>query len=290
MLMMGMLNLYFLLPLTDLEFTAKPNNYNFSLITDASMQFYPNMRYPTSNISYKIEKCSFQKQKDAENALEILEQKTILSFYLVEENPEISLTCDEKVRLEKKGTYIAGEGGVEEVIKTDNFNVILSGKVLLLRASQCPHPNVAIHEIFHALGFVHSKNPKNIMYNFTDCDQTIGDDLINALEDLYSTPSLADLTLKNISASIENKHLDLNLTIKNNGLKDSQESKLVISIKNKTIKEFDVEPVKIGYSRQISIENILILKFNVQEIDLEIKTDSKELTKENNFAKLEIKN
>jgi len=56
--------LLYLLPLSSLEFKQKELNHNFSLYGEnESMQFYPNMRFKTNEITYNISGCEFQKNK-----------------------------------------------------------------------------------------------------------------------------------------------------------------------------------------------------------------------------------
>jgi len=73
----------------------------------------------------------------------------------------------------------------------------------LLRKSSCSTPNIAIHELLHALGFKHSSNPENIMYHITQCEQNISKDMIDYINELYAIPSLPDLKLHNTSAKLK---------------------------------------------------------------------------------------
>ncbi len=163
-------------------------NSNFSLYDygNDNMQFYKNMRFPDSTISYKIENCPLQKTNDMENSFKIISNLTSLRFYPADQNQEILITCKERTVIED-GLFIAGEGGPTKIVSEKNFNVILNGEILLLRESDCPTPNVEIHELLHVLGFNHSANSKNIMYPISRCGQTIGEDTIELLNNLYLT-------------------------------------------------------------------------------------------------------
>jgi len=68
------------------------------------------MRYPNSKISYKIYDCPLQKKDNMKRAFEMISNKTILDFYSINSNEEISVTCDSKNKIEE-GLFIAGEGG-----------------------------------------------------------------------------------------------------------------------------------------------------------------------------------
>ncbi len=276
---------YWLVPFRTINFTS-PENSNFSVI-GGDMQFYPNMRFPDSKISYKISDCPLKKTNDMQYAFDILSNVTVLQFYPVNNNQEISVTCEEKNRIDN-GMFIAGEGGPTN-ITSGNFAVILNGEILLIRSSDCPRPNIALHELFHVLGFKHSTNPENIMYNTTKCDQTIGMDMIQLINDLYSIPSYPDLIFRNVTAVMNGKFLNLNMTILNYGLRDANESNVSIYADKNLIKEITLKPLSVGYGRTVVIENLWVAQKNINEINLVIDSDFNEINKENNKIKLKIK-
>lgn len=289
-----LLIMYWFVPYRDIQLETVPEHYkgtsNFSVdeFGNQDMQFYPNMRYPVPNISYKVYDCPLQKRNDAEKAFEIIAEETVLDFYPVQQDEMVGIYCSQK-RKTAEEFFVAGEGGPVEIIRTKNFNVIFRGEVLLYEESRCTNPNVAIHEIFHVLGFKHSDNPNSIMYNITKCEQTIGDDIINTINDIYSVPTQPDLQIRNASASIEGRYLSTNLTVMNNGLKNSEAFNIVISTENEIIKEIPVEPLEIGNGRTLFWENILIKDRNYEYLEYEINSSEQELDKKNNKIKLEIK-
>src|SRR3989338_3357779 len=157
-----------------LKSNSQDSNFSMNLTSD-NMQFYENLRYSDSKISYHIsDKCTLQKKEDAERAFEILENKTILDFYSVTSNEEILITCESRQKI-KEDYFIAGEGGPVNISRAGQFNVILNGQVLLIRQSECQNPNIDLHEIMHSLGFGHSLNEKDIMYEISECSQTLGE-------------------------------------------------------------------------------------------------------------------
>ena len=282
---------YWVFPLETIDFTFSPKNSNFSLNSygNESMQFYENMRYQSKDISYRIQGCTLQKADEMETAFDMIDNLTIINFYSVNNNEEISVTCDSKTRFEGD-LFIAGEGGPINITKAGYFNVIQKGAITLIRESKCENPNVGIHELLHALGFDHSENPNNIMYPVSKCSQTIGQDISDMINELYSFQSLPDLAFENVSATMSGRYLDLNFTIRNQGIKDSSGAKVEIYADGELVKEIESEPLDIGHGRSIFISNIFILQKSIDELRFSIKTNFEELDKENNEAILNYKN
>jgi len=283
-----LLAVYWFVPLDSTEFLIKTRETNFSLGNDSNMQFYPNMRFPEPRISYRIGDCTLQKKEDMENAFDIVEDLTILDFYPVSSDEEISITCSSNNKIEE-GMFIAGEGGPTNITRGGEFNVIFEGSILLIKDSACSTPNIALHELFHVLGFNHSENSNNLMYYVSKCRQEISDDMIELIDELYSVPSYADLSFEDISAKMNGRYLNTNFTIRNYGLKDSTSGKIKIYADDKEIKSMDVDPMDIGYGRSISLSNLFVTQLNVDKLEFLIETSFPELDKENNKVILEIK-
>src|SRR3972149_311801 len=282
-LVIALLGFYWMIPFDETDFGFKEKNYNFSLTesNDSGMQFYSRMRFPSPNISYRIEDCPLGKEDNMERAFEIISEKTILDFYAVLGDEEIFVTCDSGNKIER-GLLIAGEGGPTNITKTSNFNVIKAGAITLIRESQCEDPNVGMHELLHVLGFDHSPNPNNIMYEVSKCNQEISLDIIDTINNLYSTPTYADLSIDNVSAVMHSRYIDAELKITNNGLKVSEESIVKIYANNKLIKEFEVEGLDIGYGRKITLKNIFVFHLSVDELRFVIEHSGAEIDNANN--------
>ncbi len=245
LLIFSLLFFYWFIPTKTFSFLPVEQSDNFSLSGSTQMQFYPNLRFPDTTISYKITDCNLQRTSDMKLAFEFISNLTSLVFYPVYSEEEISVSCQEKQEY-NKGLWIAGEGGPTNITKAGAFNIITHGQILLLKDSQCTHPNIAIHELLHVLGFDHSDNKNNLMYNVTSCDQTIGKEIVNLINQLYSIEPLPDLTIENASATINGKYLDANISIRNQGFKDSGNFKLLIYADEKLIKELEVLAISSG--------------------------------------------
>ena len=282
---LSLLGIYWFLPFGEVEFFASGGNSNFSVSSDDKMQFYSNMRFPEKRISYKIINCPLQRNYDMENGFEFLSNLTELEFYPVLDNEEISIRCEDKQRF-SSGLYIAGEGGPTNITETERFSVILRGEILLLKDSECKIPNIVIHELLHVLGFDHSTNKNNLMYNITNCNQIIGEDIISKLNEIYSVESLPDLKLEKATSTMNGRYLDTNISIRNFGLKAISGAELKIFADGELIKTIDLEFLDIGYGREIMFSNILISQLSVNELEYSIETASAELDKKNNKIKL----
>ena len=287
---MSMIIIYYFMPFSELEFSANVGNYNFTLDGEEvkDMQFYQNMRFESKHISYKIHNCTIAKTENMRDAFDIVENLTILQFNPAADNEDLTITCDEREKFEG-GMFIAGEGGPTRIIQSGMYSVITHGKILLIRASKCERPNIALHELFHALGFTHSTNPNNVMYNFTNCKQTIGDDIPDLINDLYSVPSHPDLIIENASAYMHGRYLDLNISVRNVGLGESVKSLVNVKMGDSIVREVEVDPLTVGIGQVITIRNIRVWKLSIEYIEMGIEYPHVELDKTNNKLNLVLK-
>lgn len=283
-------SLYFLwlnLPIGSEQFGSYEANIPSNLPNN-SVQFYSNMRYADKKISYSLAStCSEKRKTDFKNAIALLEQKTILSFYKAD-NAEITVTCSNIApEAEEKDHFIAGEGGPSQIINASRFAIVLSGKIALYRPETCDQPQIATHELLHALGFDHNGNSQSIMYPVTNCEQQIDPEIIHEINILYSIPSLSDLLIEKASANKSGAYLDFDATIANYGLKETRNFSLEVISDGKIEKTFEIEGLEIGAKRRLTVSNLRISR-NTKKIILQVATQEAEISKDNNQAELSL--
>lgn len=253
------------------------------------MQFYSNMKYKDKEIKFWIEsKCEGEKRQDVTNAFVILSEKTILRFSEVDKDlAEIFIYCSEIAPESfEEEHFIAGEGGPSEIMNTKLYSVILTGKVSLFAEERCEGPQIAVHEILHALGFDHTTNKESIMYPVSDCKQEIDDTIIEKINELYSQEARADLYIKEARAELDGRYLNFEISIENQGLKDSDSGNIDIYAENEIVKSFSLESLKVGMSKTISVSNLRVSP-SIRKIYFVVK-DGTEISDENNRIEMAV--
>ena len=80
------------------------------------------------------------------------------------------------------------------------------------------------------------------------------------------------------------------MTVRKNGLANSEEAKIIIYADNKSVKELEIESLSVGSGKLITFTNIFVAQTSVSEIKLSIDYNLEELKKKNNNLTLKIKN
>lgn len=289
-IMLFFMMVYWFVPVNWFDFKNSSKNYNFTLNSSGKINsFYENLRFPTTNISYNVNaNCNINKNYDMNRAFEIISNNTILDFYPVTVDESIAIACEDKIIKDESGLFVAGEGGPTKIVVAGNYNVIKKGEILLIKNSDCPNPNIAIHELLHVLGFNHSENSDNIMYPVTKCEQQVSQDIYDKINNLYSEKPYVDLIIENVSATMNGKYLDANISIKNIGIIDSDAFKIKIYSDGSLVKEIDSNPMEIGHGILLRMNNMWVSKLDIDEIEFVIETSQPESNKENNKVKIKL--
>jgi hypothetical protein len=277
-----------------LNFPVEPTEFdeyvaNLSLeLPNESVQFYSNMRYADGEISYFISKnCSTKKTNDFIDAVVFLEHETVLDFY-PSDKPDILVTCSNiALSADEAGHFVAGEGGPSVIINATNYAVILLGKIALYRPESCDSPQVATHELLHALGFDHNNNKNSIMFPVTSCDQTFDRGIVNEINRLYGVPSAADLVVENVKANKTRRYLNFDIVVANYGLKSVADSNLRVESGGKLIREFDLGDLDLGAKKTLTITNLKVPS-DAEEFSFIVETDEEEISKTNNVARIGV--
>ncbi len=251
-------------------------------------QFYSDMRYPDKEISYYLSiSCSSKKKTDFKEAVELIESKTILNFVESTSNDaQITITCSNLApEPQEEGHFIAGEGGPSIFLNTSRFAIIMSGKIALYRPETCGTPQIATHELLHALGFDHNSNKESIMYPITNCGQKLDQYIIDDINNLYATPSLPDLEIESVQANQTGRYLNFDITISNLGLKSMKEATLEVLANSELVKEFEIGEIDVGAKRHLSVTNLRLPR-NIDKIVLSAKTTQSELSLDNNEVEI----
>ncbi len=221
-------------------------------------QFYPGMRYQSRMISYSVEPtCSEKKKSDAQRAMALLSEKSVLRFYEGFGDAELKILCSELASSpEQEDYFVAGEGGPTDIINTSLYYVIQSGKISLFRSEKCVEPKIALHEMLHALGFDHNQNSLSIMYPVTNCNQELDNFLIRDINRLYEAESIPDLSIIEINVNKTGRYLNFYIEIINRGLKDAEDVVLNISADENEVKEFELDDVGIGVKKSLDVQNL----------------------------------
>ncbi len=253
------------------------------------VQFVPNMRFNKNNLKYYIyEDCSLQKIKRVQEAFSIISSETQIIYFAqttIFDDADITIFCSEVQKEISENKFIAGEGGPSEYLNLSLYPLIISGEVLLydtLYKDKCAYPVVEIHELLHVFGFDHISNTSSILYPYYSCTQRLDKEVTAELKRLYSIEPKSDLFFKEASASKTGIYLTFEIQIQNVGLIDSKQVSLKVLSNNFTIDSFEMEEISPGTTKTLSIQNLMLPKKSMSEIQFRIESSSPEYYLNNN--------
>lgn len=217
---------------------------------------YESLRFTGSKISYSISnECSESRANNAVEAFKILEDKTVLSFYEVNENPQITIGCNKS---KEKSGEIVGEGGPTFIINTGKYEVILNGTVKLYEDDNCNQPIIATHEILHVIGFKHVENKDSIMYKISKCDQELTQDIIDEIALKYKDPVLPDMAFRKTQVEKDGRYINFEISIFNIGLSGTENADMKIITDDREIKTYNLNDFSVGSGKIIKVKNLLV--------------------------------
>ena len=224
---------------------------------------------------------------------ELQNRVQLISFYPEIENPgvaDILVGCSEDYISKEENSFIAGEGGPTKIINSSLYNVILNGKILLYKESECDFPIVETHELLHVFGFNHINNPKDIMYNLSSCNQEISQETIDMLNSLYKIETLPDLYVSEINATKKGRYLDFEIEVRNQGLTEAENVGLYVSTDGKKIENFSLGDIELGAGKRIWVTSLKLPSRNVKSVKFIIDRENKikELRRDNNEITLSV--
>lgn len=226
----------------------------------AAPVFADNLRFSHNLISYNIDEgCNSYRKDMMTRAFHIFTSETgVVSFYESKENPDIEVSCSNEFVDLGDELFAAGEGGPSRIINTSWFKVIEKGNILLYDDGDCDYPVVALHELGHVFGFAHSNDTKNIMYNTSDCDQRISENMIKTMKTLYSLEALPDARIDSVEGNIRGRFLSFNISVLNEGLVGIDDINLTIFADGEEVDSVNLGDIDVGYGRSLDIQNMML--------------------------------
>ena len=158
--------------------------------SDFDIEVFDYFRFASSTIKYRYEEeCNWVQSNRLEEAIEILEEKTVLNFRETSGEPELYIHCYEGQRKTEDGLKL-GEGS--PLFYENISNTLINSSIDLYSKRKAVHclnyPVTEIHEILHALNFGHINDSNSIMHPGMEgelCPE-LDEEVINCLETIYS--------------------------------------------------------------------------------------------------------
>ncbi len=158
--------------------------------SEFDIEVFDYFRFYSSTIKYRYEEeCNWVQSNRLEEAIEILEEKTVLNFRETSGEPDLYIHCYEGQRKTEGGLKL-GEGG--PLFYENISNTLINSSISLYskrKAVYCiNYPVTEIHEILHALNFGHINDSNSIMHPGMGGERCpeLDEKLINCIETIYS--------------------------------------------------------------------------------------------------------
>lgn len=283
-------------PPVDMEIQEVTSISRLSLDYGTAPVFSENLRFNHNNISYSIDQltCSEKEIKYLEEAFRIFQEKMeVINFTELSPNNEdtdIKVSCpDETIDL-GNSLFAAGEGGPSRIVNTSLFKTIQEGIIYIYEPPTCDYPVVELHELGHVFGFDHSENTNNIMYNTSNCQQRISEDMIKLIKQLYSIQPLPELRISEVEAVKKGRYLDFNVTILDEGLIGADNATLTILSGEKEVQKIYLGEVTPEFAKTLKATNVKLPSRDIQEIVfvVDIENNYREYNEENNIIKMRV--
>jgi hypothetical protein len=286
--------IYLNFPRATEEFAVQYQN-NLSIdknIPSNIQQFEEGMRFNHNELTYFILDCSENKINKLKEAFSIIESGTgIITFRETtsQENADIDVGCSERAFEEEKNSFVAGEGGPTKWLNLSLYPVILKGKIILYRDSECNYPVVELHELLHVFGFEHVSDESKLMYPYVDCKQKIDEETLSIIKRLYSIEPKAELYFQNVSVYKTGIYLNFSAKVINGGLIDARNVSLEIYSDGEKIDEFSLKDIEVGSSQILNVGNMKTSSLKAKIIELRIISETEEFDLTNNRIEASVK-
>lgn len=259
-----------------------------SNLSQESSLMNPNIRFNHNEISFFIDSnCDITKTNKIIEAFFILSNKTsnLLFYPTPKTGADIDISCSKSKQETVENELIAGEGG-PTILNNTLYPLIVRGNVYLYSTLNCPQPITELHEILHVFGFLHVSDPSKIMYPYLDCKQTIDEDVITTLNEIYSEDAKADLYFTKVGAIKKGRYMDVSVEINNDGLIDAKDVTFDLSVGNEKIDSYELNNIGFGAGKTVYLSNIPLPITKKGVVLLNLSTSTKEYNLKNNYVEL----
>ena len=122
----------------------------------------------------------------------------------------------------------------------------------------------------------------DVMYPVSNCNQKINNETINAINNIYESPSLPDLLFRKINLSPHKDYINFDIEIYNNGLTNANDVNFSIYGENLN-RVYELGNISIGGGKIIKVRNLPIFSTIFQlEVYIDKEKNILEVNEDNN--------